>query len=204
MTATTTNYSYDFYLRNIYSSNRFARKAGNRETMLPRDLVKADSSALDKISTQLRNLEISSDNGTEVLQSAKLFVQTYNNALESTNQADSEQITRLRKEMKNLTKDQKDALEAIGITVSSSGKLTLDKSEFAESSPSKIKSVFGKDSTFTSSLCSVAKKIKRTIQRTTPPTQGTKKKSSSPTTDDTVGNTLPNDTNPASVIDVLL
>lgn len=201
---TTTNYSYDFYLRNIYSSNRFARKSGNRETMLPRDLVKADSSALDKITQQVRSLEYSSDNGTEVLNSAKLFVQTYNNALESTDQSESEQVARLRKQMKNLTKEQKDALEEIGISIGASGKLTLDKKEFAESSPSKIENVFGKDSSFTASLSSIAKKIKRTIQRTPLPTQPAKKKSSSTAVDGTTDSTLLNDTNPATAIDVRL
>lgn len=165
---TTTNYSYDYYLRNIYSSNRFARKAENRATLLPNDLVKADSSALDKISQQLRNLEYSSDNGMDVLKHAKLFVETYNNLYESSDAADSDQIGRFHKELKNMTKEEKDKLEAIGITIGAGGKLNMDKKKFAESSPSKIESVLGKDSTLLTKLTSVAKRMKRTAQRTMP------------------------------------
>lgn len=200
----TTSYSYDYYLRNVYSANRFARKSGNRETLSKRDLVKADSSALDKITRQMRELEYSSDNGANVLNHAKLFVQTYNNTLESTDSSDSEQIARLRKQMKNLTKEQKEALEDIGISIGASGKLSLDKKEFAECSPSKIKSVLGEDSPLMTKLSSMSKNIKRTIQRTSVPTQPKAKKVAADTPADTIiENSLLNDINPATAIDVL-
>ena len=52
-----TTYSYDFYLRGIYSSNRGARKAERRSSMQNSELTKADSSAMKKIIEQLRQLE---------------------------------------------------------------------------------------------------------------------------------------------------
>ncbi|MCH5267282.1 MAG: hypothetical protein J1E62_02965 [Lachnospiraceae bacterium] len=180
---TTTNYSYDFYLRCIYSGNRFARKAENRLTMLPNDLVKADSSALDKISQQLRDLEYSTDNGTDVLNHAKLFVETYNNLVESSGTSDSDQVVRMQKELKKMTKEHKSELEDIGITISSNGKLNMDKKKFAESSPYKIESVLGKDSTFVSKLSTLSKKMKRTAQRSAVPP---KKEESGKTANNTV------------------
>lgn len=205
---TTTNYSHDYYLRNIYSSNRFARKSENRPTMLPNDLVKADSSALIKITEQLRNLEYSSDNGMDVLNHAKLFIETYNNLYESSTASDSDQIGRFHKELKYLTKEEKDNLESIGITISASGKLNLDKEKFAESNPSKIEEVLGKDSTFLNKLSTVARKMKRTAHRTAP--APTVKKSSSDTDNttvsapDTMSNTVSAGIVSATKVDVVL
>lgn len=154
-------YSYDFYLRNIYASNRFARKSANRSSLCNIDLMKADTSAMDKICNKLRELEYSSDNGTTVLNHAKLLVETYNNLLDSTHDSDADSISRLSKQLSSYTKEQKSALESIGITIGASEKLSLNKTTFAKCSPSKIEKVLGKDNDFTKQLTSYAKKIKR-------------------------------------------
>lgn len=175
-------YSYDYYLRNIYASNRFARKSVNRSSLSNIDLMKADSSALDKISDKLRELEYSSDNGTTVLNHAKLFVETYNNLLESTHDSDADSVSRLNKQLSSYTKEQKSALESIGITIGASGKLSLNKTTFAECSPSKIEKVLGKDNDFTKQIASYAKKIKRAVGRLPLPETTTDTDSSSTTT----------------------
>ena len=91
-----TTYSYDFYLRGIYSSNRGARKAERRSSMQNSELTKADSSAMKKIIEQLRQLEWSEPTVMEDKDSnsmntvsdstnykfTKLFADTYNNLLE--------------------------------------------------------------------------------------------------------------------------
>ncbi len=169
MATTTISYSYDYYLRNIYSSNRFARKSENRATISNKELVQADSDAMKKITEKLRNLEYSSDNASEVLTDVKLFVETYNNLISSTEENSSEEMERLKKQIVQFTKDNKDELESLGISINASNKLTLDKSTFGECSPSKIKRFFGKDSEYISNLRNLSLKTKRLARRQAEP-----------------------------------
>lgn len=180
--STTVNYSYDYYLRNLYSSNRFARKSENRAGMNSKELIQADSDAAKKITEKLRDLEYSSDNATEILTNAKMFIETYNNLLESTGSSDSDSIDKLRTQMKQLTKNNKDELESLGISINSSGKLSLDKSKFGACSPSKIERFFGKDSEFMDSVRSYSLKTKRTARRLVEPVIEEDTKKMNPTT----------------------
>ena len=163
--STTINYSYDYYLRNAYSSNLFARKAENRPTMKNKDLIQADSDAVKKITEKLRDLEYSSDNASEILTNAKMFIETYNNLLESTGNSDSDSINKIKSKMTQLTKNNKEELESLGITISASGKLSLDKSKFGECSPAKIERFFGKDSDFMDTVRNFSIQAKRSARR---------------------------------------
>lgn len=163
--AASINYSYDYHLRNLYSSNHFARKSENRPTLKNKDLIQADSDAVKKIVTKLRDLEYSSDNASEVLTDVKMFIETYNNLVDSTASSDSDSINKLKRHITQLTKDNKEELESLGITINSSGKLSLDKSKFGECSPSKIERFFGKDSDFMSSIRSYSQQAKRSARR---------------------------------------
>lgn len=160
-----TSINFDYYLRNLYSSNRFARKAENRPTLKNKDLIQADSDAIKKVTEKLRDLEYSSDNASEVLTNVKMFVETYNNLVESTGSSDSDSINKLKRQITQLTKDNKDELESLGISINSSGKLSLDKSKFGECSPSKIERFFGKNSEFMSSIRSYSQLAKRSARR---------------------------------------
>ena len=130
-----TTYSYDFYLRGIYSSNRGARKAERRSSMQNSELTKADSSAMKKIIEQLRQLE-------------------WRNST-------SGQAKRLISRMKHLTREQKDALESVGISISSNGKLSVKKGTVNQAATYKFKQLFGSDSDYLTEMSSIAKKIKR-------------------------------------------
>lgn len=163
--STSINYSYDYYLRNLYSSNRFARKAENRPTLKSKDLIQADSDAINNITKKLKDLEYSSDNASEVLTDVKMFIETYNNLVESTGNSDSDSIKNLKRQITQLTKDNKDELESLGITINSSGKLSLDKSKFGKCSPSKIERFFSKDSEFMDSIRSYSQQAKRSARR---------------------------------------
>ncbi|MDE6850866.1 MAG: hypothetical protein K2J67_00035 [Lachnospiraceae bacterium] len=163
--STTINYSYDYYLRNAYSSNRFARKSENRPTMQNKDLIQADSDAVRKITEKLRDLEYSSDNASEILTNVKMFVETYNNLVESTGSSDSDSIYKLKSKITQLSKNNKDELESLGFTLSASGKISLDKSKFGECSPSKIERFFGKDSEFMDTVRNYSIQAKRSARR---------------------------------------
>lgn len=167
--STTINYSYDYYLRNLYSSNRFARKAENRSGMKSKELIQADSDAARKITEKLKDLEYSSDNATEILTNTKMFIETYNNLMESTGSSDSDNIDKLRTQMKQFTKNNKDELESLGISINSTGKLSLDKTKFGACSPSKIERFFGKDSEFMDSVRNYSLKTKRAARRLVEP-----------------------------------
>lgn len=163
--STTVNYSYDYFLRNAYSSNRFARKSENRASINSKDLIRADSDAVRKVTEKLRDLEYSSDNASEILTNVKMFIETYNNLAQSTGDSDSDSITKLKSQLSHFTKDHKDELESLGISINATGKLTLDKAKFGESSPSKIERFFGKESDFMSTVRSYALKAKRQANR---------------------------------------
>lgn len=153
--------SYDFYLKNAYSSNRTARKAPARLSLGKNDLVMADSAALKKVSEKLRMMEYSSDTGEEIYTNIKLFIDTYNNLMDSSDSSTSSEISRARKLMENLTTKEKEELEEIGITVSSDNKLKLKKETLLECTPDKIRKVFSQDNSFTQSIKFYAGKINR-------------------------------------------
>jgi len=158
----TTITSYDYLLRQCYSSNRDARKTINRGAMKTEDLVRADSEALKKVARNLRTMDYSKDNGVNIYNNAKAFVESYNNLFESTDKlSSSSQITRAEKKLKNYIKENKSALEDIGIKVTSSGKLKLDKTELLSCSTSKVKKVLSDKSEFTGMVVKYATRISR-------------------------------------------
>ena len=72
----TTISSYDYLLRQCYSSNRNARIPYGRITMNAGSLAKVDSDALKKASRNLSNIEYSSDNGVNIYDNIKAFVES--------------------------------------------------------------------------------------------------------------------------------
>lgn len=181
--ATIINYSHDYYLRSIYSSNRDARKSGIRESLKNKDLLQADSDAMKKISEKLRNIEYSSDNAAEVMDNVKVFMETYNNLMDSTGSSDLENIKTLKKQISNFTKENKEELEELGFSINASGKLSLDKTKFGKCSPSKIERFFGSDSEYMNTIRSYSIQTKRAARRIIDPIDmeaESKKKATSP------------------------
>lgn len=157
--ASTTSTNYNFLLKNYYSKNRAAAKAVTRSKIKDDILVTADSSALQKISKALRDLEYSTDNGTDIYNNLKAFTEAYNNLTDSTSNSASYDISHPKKLLKNLIKEKKDELEDLGITISASGKLTIDEETLLKCSPQKISKVFSADSDFTQKIRNYSKKI---------------------------------------------
>jgi ElaB/YqjD/DUF883 family membrane-anchored ribosome-binding protein len=153
--------SYDYLLRNCYSSNRNARKSFGRATMNSTDLVQADANALKKAANNLKDLTYDSDSGTNIYNNIKAFVESYNNLLESSDKTSSAELTRAEKKLKNYIKANKDDLEELGVKVSSSGKLTLKESTLLSTSPSKVGKMFSSSNELTSTVSKYAAKIGR-------------------------------------------
>lgn len=159
----TTISSYDFLLRQCYSSNRNARKAYARTTMNSEDLITADSSALKKAIRNLKDMEYSSDNGINIYNNVKAFVDSYNNLYDSSSKfsAASAELERTEKKLKNYIKENKEELEKLGIKVSSSGKLTLDKEDLLSCSAKKVGKFFSDDNAFSGQVAKYMTRINR-------------------------------------------
>lgn len=156
--------SYDFLLRGFYSSNRYARKADNRISIPSPELASVDSEALKKICENLRKLNYENtdtSNGEVIFKNAKAFVETYNNLITSSDACDSDKLNRMMKNLKKYVKENKANLEEIGITYTSSGKLTLDEDDLKSASLKKVKNLFSKNGDFTSTIADFSKKVFR-------------------------------------------
>lgn len=153
--------SYDYLLRNCYSSNRNARKDVGRSVLKKDELINADANALKKVTKNLRDIEYSSDNGTNVYNNVKAFVESYNNLIESTKDTPSKKIENSMKNLKKLVKEYGDELEEIGITISSSGELKMDKETLASCDPKKIKKVLSSSCDLTGDIRKFAISIAR-------------------------------------------
>jgi hypothetical protein len=156
-----TKHSYNYYLRNAYTKNRNAINSDYRSTQPESTIISADASAVKTMAEKLRALEYDSDHGTEVLQNAKAFVESYNNLLDSADSTDNSTITNLKKQLSKLTKKEKEDLASIGIEIKSNGKLSLDEDTFGGSRPAKIGQILSSKGTFSSSIRSIAQKIYR-------------------------------------------
>lgn len=157
--AVSSTLSYNFILKNYYSKNRAAVRETTRKSIDSKSLMTADSDALSKIAKTLRDLEYSTDNGVGIYNNIKAFVETYNNLTESTSGYDLYNITRPGKLLKNLIKKNKDELEDIGVNVSTSGKLSVDKEKLLETTPEKLANIFSSKSEFTKNVRFYAGKI---------------------------------------------
>lgn len=155
------NSSYQGFLRKFYSSNRAASRASTRGTIGNAELLSADSKALKTISKNLQELTYDKDSGEEIYQNIKAFVETYNNLLENSDKIVDAPLERTMKKLKNFIKDNTETLEEIGIKVSSSRKLTLDKEDLLKCTPKKIGKVFSNSNDISSNLISLTTKLER-------------------------------------------
>ena len=154
--------NFNFLLKNLYSKNRNAARSVTRGNIKDDVLVTADSDALKKISKSLRDLEYTKENGEGVYNNVKAFVETYNNLITSSKNSSSYDISHSMKLIKNLTKENKDELEKIGITIAASGKLELKKETLVQCSPQKVASIFSEESDYTKKLKFYSGKIYKT------------------------------------------
>ena len=151
--------SYDYLLRNCYSSNRLARIAASRASYGSAELLSADSDALRKLTRNLQDISYDKDNGQNIYNNAKAFVETYNNAVESADKLTSSDLERNVKKMKQFVKENQEALSSVGISISSGGKLQLDKEKMLKTSSSKMEKVFSGAGGFANKIGKFAKTI---------------------------------------------
>lgn len=78
----------------------------------------------------------------EVYKAVKDFIDDYNDFLDSASEADTTTLLRAAKNMVSYAKANENALKAIGITIGSDNKLSIDEDEFKEASKARVQSVF--------------------------------------------------------------
>ena len=155
--------TYDTLLKNYYSKKQDARRDVSRSNYSKNELAEFDSNAVAKAAKSFRDMEYSTKNGTNVYNNIKAFVTSYNNLVGSLEGSSDYSLTRNAKLLKNVLKDNKDALSEIGIDITSSGKLNINKTTLADTNPNKIKRLFGEDSDLPNKLRFYANKIYKSV-----------------------------------------
>lgn len=145
-----------------YTDKSYRTNSTNRE------LVKADRSALSKGLSMLKDLDYENtdpNNTKGIYNRITSLVDVFNNAEESMSKSDSRDIKRSAGEMTKIAKKYSKELEAMGISISSSGKLKIDAKEFKKATTKQVKKIFSEDSEFTKDLEKLMKKVKGQINR---------------------------------------
>lgn len=158
---TAVSLSESYYLRNFYKSNRDAATDSKRSGMSSSKLSQADAEALRAAVRKLRNfdMEDDTDDSANIYASVSAFLETYNNALESSGSSSDYSLSRYGKQLKNLAKEYADELKDIGVTVKSDGTLEKNDNLLKAADVSDIKKLFGKDAEFAAKSANYAKRM---------------------------------------------
>lgn len=156
------NLSSTFYLRKYYKNDQSASKASSRKEFKLSKLSNEDAQALRRAAKALGKLDYNEDEiESKILGSVDAFAKTYNNTLESCNKGDSN-MQRYAKRLKDLSKKYGEKLDDIGITINNDGTLKVNENLLKKSDVSKLKEVFGKESSYAKQFSTIAKQIANT------------------------------------------
>ncbi|MBR1634835.1 MAG: hypothetical protein IJ682_07240 [Lachnospiraceae bacterium] len=157
------------YLRVIYTGNTDVIKKADRENASSSKLSQADSTALRKAIARLADFDmddVADDDDTKkttFYNNVKAFSDAYNYTLESGSDSQNASISKLTKQMKQLSEKYADKMSDYGITFDDKGYMSVKNSAINNISTSKYKELIGKDSDYAKELSSLAKKISRHI-----------------------------------------
>ncbi len=156
-----TTLSSNYYMRNFYISNRDARTSSKRKDIDNSELTLADGMALRRAIKQLGSLEFDDEKDSDIRNSVKAFIDTFNNTLDSTSASADHTLNRNMKQLKSIAQEYASDLDKIGITVNDDGTLTRRDALFTTASLSKFKKLFSSDSDFIQRTSACAKRIER-------------------------------------------
>lgn len=157
------------YLRVVYMGNTDVMKKADRENASSSRLSQADSTALRKALARLAdyNMDNVADDDetkkTDFFNTVKAFSDTYNNTLESGSVSQNASISKLTKQMKQVSEKYADKLSDYGIKFDDKGYMSVKNSAINNISTSKYKEIIGKDSDYAKELSDIAKKIAKHI-----------------------------------------
>lgn len=158
--STTSGLSLSYYMRNFYRSNPSTYKASARKNYTETELSYEDARALKRAAKRLMDYDISDDDtGEDHYEAIQAFVDTYNNAMDSSSSISDRDISRSRKNLEKLTQKYSDELEDIGISIQDDGSLKITEGILKNSSGKELKKVFSKESGLMSKTQNLAKKL---------------------------------------------
>jgi len=154
-----TSLTSKFYLQNFYRYNRNAIKASTRRDYNQTELSYEDSRALKRAASKLSSFDYTEEeNGDNILNTVKAFVETYNFTIESSSSEDSDTY-RQNRQLKALTNKYSDKLKDIGITIEEDGKLSISENVLKASSFDEVGEVFSNKSEFINRVRTIARRM---------------------------------------------
>ena len=158
---TAVSLSESYYLRSYYKSNRDAATASKRKELSSGKLSQADAEALRTAVRKLRNFDMGddTDDGANIYAGVSAFLETYNNAMESSGSSKDYSLQRYAKQLKNLAKEYAEELKDIGVTIKSDGTLEKNDNLLKKADVADIKKLFGEDATFATKSSNYAKRM---------------------------------------------
>ncbi len=159
------------YLRTIYGSNRDLTNTTKREETSRSKLSAADYAALRKGIAALADFDFTertSDSETDtakgkLFNTMRAFSDAYNNTLESAGSSQNSSMSKIAKQIKNLSKEHAEELSTYGIIFDNNGYMSVKGSSIDNISLSKYEKVVGKDSDYMKKLSDYAKKLSKHI-----------------------------------------
>lgn len=153
------NLNTNFFMKNFYRYNRNAIKVSGRDEYNSTELSYEDSRALKRAIAKLSSYSYTEEeNGDNIISTIQAFAKTYNYALDSSSNEDSD-TCRQHKQLKALTDKVGEDLEDIGITIEKDGKLTISENILKASSFKEVKKVFADDSEYMEGIRKIAKRM---------------------------------------------
>lgn len=153
------------YVRQFYRGNLYGTTDTLRHGHYAGKLASADIKALRRGLKDLKGYDYSEGEGGELINKVQAFAKTYNHLMEASGEVDDYDFNRTVSKLKKMTKEQKDKLSDIGITVLSSGKMKIDKDTLEKSSRNMVSKVFSDDAEFSKELDKQLRKVFNRIRK---------------------------------------
>lgn len=152
------------YMRQFYRGNLFGTTDTLRHGYYAGKLATADIKAIKRGLKDLRDYDYEEGEGGELINKVQAFAKTYNNLVEASGNVEDYDFSRTVSKLKKMSRQQRDKLADIGITIQSNGKMKIDKETLQNSSRNMVSKVFSGDAEFSVGLEKQVKKILNRIR----------------------------------------
>lgn len=153
------------YMRQFYRGNLFGSTDTLRQGYYSGKLATADIKAVKRGLQGLRDYDYEEGEGGELMNKVQAFAKTYNHLVESSGNVEDYDLSRTVSKLKKMTKQHKDQLADMGITIQSSGEMKIDKKTLQDTSRNMVSKVFSEDAEFSKELEKQLKKLLNQIHR---------------------------------------
>ena len=163
--------STNYFMNNFYASNRSVIKTSGRSDYTKLELSYEDSRALTRAAKRLLKNDYGSDTDekdkaiSDTTRSAlTAFIDTYNNTVDSSKTSTDHDTKYQLKKMKAFLSKHSDDLEHIGVSLESSGKLSINEDLLKSAKNSKVRKIFSADQEFSKQFYKMSKKAHAAVE----------------------------------------